>query len=95
MEQRKRSGVVLGITSFLALGLGFLLFFEVIRPFHDGNIDMPLAIGCAVAGALLALVGVVRRRGAVWLNVVALLLNVLALIAAGLIVMSLSHMPLI
>jgi hypothetical protein len=94
MEQRKRSGVVLGVTSLLALGLGFLLFFEVIRPFHDGNIDMPLAIGCAVAGALLALVGVVRRRGAVWLNVVALLLNILALIAVGLIVMSLSHMPL-
>jgi hypothetical protein len=95
MEQRKRSGLILGLSSLLSLGLGALLFFEIIRPFRDGNIDMPLAIGAASAGALLGLIGVVRRRGAVWLNILALILNVLALIAVGLIVMSLSHMPLI
>jgi hypothetical protein len=65
MEQRKRSGLILGLSSLLSLGLGALLFFEIIRPFHDGSIDMSLAIGAAGMGALLGLAGVVRRQGAV------------------------------
>ena len=94
MEQRKQSGLVLGITSLLALGIGALLFFEIIRPFHDNNIDLPIAIGAAVVGVLLSAGALILRKGAPVLNIVALVLNLAALAAVGCIVYSLSHMRL-
>lgn len=95
MERKRRAGLILGFASLAALALGVLIFFEIIRPFHDGNIDMPIAIGAGVVGALLSFGGLVLRKGAVILNAIALLLNVLALIAVALIAWSLSHMRLI
>jgi hypothetical protein len=94
MEPKKRSGLVLGLASLLALGFGALLFFEIIRPFHDNNIDIPLAIGAAVVGALLSVGALILRKGAVALNIVAPLLNLAALAVGACLVHSLSHMRL-
>jgi ABC-type uncharacterized transport system permease subunit len=69
--------------SLALLVLGLLLVFEVIRPFRDLSIDGPIAMGCWVAGALLAAVALWRRQGARAANIVALALNVLALLTMG------------
>jgi hypothetical protein len=95
MEQRKRGGLILSLTSLLALGLGALLFFEIIRPFHDNNIDIPMAIGAAVVGVLLSASALIFRKGALVLNIVALVLNLAALGIVACIIHSLSHMRLI
>lgn len=92
MEERKQSGLVLGLTSLLALGFGALLFFEIIRPFHDNNIDIPMALGAGVAGVLLSAIALILRKGALVLNIVALVLNLAALGVVACIIYSLSHM---
>jgi hypothetical protein len=69
--------------SFLLLALGALLAFEVIRPFRDLASDGPIAIGCWGLGVLLAAAGLWFRQGVFALNVAALVLNVLALLAMG------------
>ena len=90
-----RTGMILGLISLALLGLEALIFFEWIRPFRDNNIDQPLGLCFAGLGALLSLFSLLGRKGAVVLNVIALLLNVAALIAVGLLAWSLSHMRLI
>lgn len=90
----KNAGLVLGLISLLLLGFEALIFFEFIRPFHDNNIDQPLGLWGAGLGASLSLFALLRRQGAILLNVIALVLNVAALSAVGLIAWSLSHMKL-
>ena len=90
----KNTGLVLGLISLLLLGFEALIFFEFIRLFHDNNIDQPLGLWGAGLGASLSLFALLRRQGAILLNVIALVLNVAALSAVGLIAWSLSHMKL-
>lgn len=89
-----KTGLALGLTSLALLGLDALIFFEVIRPFRDNHIDQPLAFSLAGVGALLSLFSLGARKGAVILNVVAFLLNIAALVAVRLLILSLSHMRL-
>ena len=93
-QSTAKVGLTLGLVSLFLLVLEGLIFFEVIRPFHDNNIDQPLGLCGAGLGALLSLLAIWRRQGAVALNVIALLLNIAALVAVGLIAWSLSHMKL-
>ena len=90
-----KSGLVLGLISLALLGLDTLIFFEVIRPFRDGNIDQPLGYSLAGLGTLLSLFSLGARKGATALNIVAFVLNIGAIIAVGLLARSLSHMRLI
>jgi hypothetical protein len=89
-----KTGLVLGLTSLALLALDALIFFEVIRPFRDNHIDQPLAFSLAALGALLSLFSLGARKGAAILNVIALVLNVAALVAVRLLIQSLSHMRL-
>jgi hypothetical protein len=91
---RAKTGLILGLASLFLLGFEGLIFFEFIRPFRDNNIDQPLGLCGAGLGALLSLFALWRRQGAIALNVIALLLNISALVAVGLIAWSLSHMKL-
>ncbi len=93
-ELRAKTGLILGLASLLLLGVEALIFFEFIRPFHDNNIDQPLGLCVSGLGALLSLFALWRRQGAIALNLIALLLNITALVAVGLIAWSLSHMRL-
>jgi hypothetical protein len=81
MEQRDTdgSGLILGLLSLFALLFGVLVFWELIGPFHENNIDVPGAIGAAIAGAALSSTALFRRSGAMALNVVGLVLNLSAL----------------
>ena len=88
------TGLVLGLISLLLLGFEALIFCEFIRPFHDNNIDQLFGLWGAGLGASLSLFALLRRQGAILLNVIALVLNVAALSAVGLIAWSLSHMKL-
>lgn len=90
-----KTGLVLGLMSLALLGLEALIFFEVIRPFRDNNIDQPMGLCLAGLGALLSLFSLGARKGAMILNIIAFLLNIATLIAVGLIALSLSHMRLI
>jgi hypothetical protein len=90
-----KTGLVLGLTSLALLGLEASIFFEWIRPFRDNNIDQPMGLCLAGLGALLSLFSLGARKGAMILNIIAFLLNVGALIAVGLLALSLSHMRLI
>lgn len=69
--------------SFLLLALGALLAFEVIRPFRDLAIDGPIAMACWGLGVVLPALALWLRQGSFALNVTALVLNVLALLAMG------------
>jgi hypothetical protein len=69
--------------SFLLLVFGALLAFEVIRPFRDLAIDGPIALACWGIGVLLAALALWLRQGIFALNVTALVLNILALLAMG------------
>lgn len=93
-QSHPKNGLILGLVALLLFGLEGLIFFEVIRPFHENNIDQPLGLCAAGLGAFLSLLALWRRQGAVALNVVALLLNIAALVAVGVIAWSLSHMKL-
>jgi hypothetical protein len=70
--------------SLLLFACGLLLFFEVLRPFHDPDFDMPIALGCWVLGLALAAAGLWLRHGMFALNMAALVLNSLVLAALGL-----------
>ena len=89
-----KTGLILGLTSLGFLLLDALIFFEVIRPFRDNDIDQPLAFCLAGAGALLSSFSLGARKGATLLNIIALALNTAALIAVGLLARALSHMRL-
>ncbi len=69
--------------SLLLFAWGLLLFFEVVRPFRDPDIDMPIALGCWVLGLALAAAGLWLRHGMFALNIVMLVLNSLVLAALG------------
>ncbi len=93
-QPQAKAGLTLGLSSLLMLGLAALLFFEVVRPFHDNNIDQPLVLWALGLGAILSLLALCLHKGATLLNVLALVLNVTGLILVGLVVWSLSHMKL-
>jgi hypothetical protein len=69
--------------SLLLFACGLLLFFEVVRPFRDPDIDMPIAVGCWVFGVALAAAALWQRQGMFYLNLGALVLNALALAGIG------------
>jgi hypothetical protein len=73
---------------------GLLLFFEVVRPFRDLAIDGPIAMGAWSAGFLLAVIALWLRGGSRALGIVALVLNLLALVCVSAILYSLSGMKL-
>ena len=87
-------GLLFGLTSILLPGLAALIFFEILRPFHDNNIDQPIVLVALSLGAVLSALALALRKGAIIFNVLALLLNVAALIVIGLIFWSLSHIKL-
>lgn len=89
-----KTGITLGLSSLLFLGLAALIFFEFLRPFHDSNIDKPIVLWALGLGALLSSLALGLRKGAIVLNAIALLLNVIALTILGLVLWSLSHMKL-
>jgi len=60
---------------------GLLLFFEVIRPFRDLELDGPIAMGCWALGVVLPATAMWLRHRPFWLNLAALLLN--AIVLAG------------
>lgn len=70
---------ILSILSLALFTLGVLLFFEVVRPFRDLDLDMPIAIGSWSAGIVLAGIALWFRLGHPVINWAALTLNVLAL----------------
>lgn len=76
--------------SLLLFACGLLLFFEVVRPFRDPDIDMPIALGCWVLGFALAAAALWRRQGVFYLNMGALALNALALAGVGVLFIILS-----
>lgn len=96
MDQRDRggSGLILGLLSLFALLFGLLVFWELIRPFRNGSIDMKIAVAAGVLGVVLSGLALFRRKGAMILNIVALILNLSGLSAVGFILYSLSHMRL-
>ena len=65
--------------AWVCFALGMMLLFEVIRPFRDMNIDGPIALWLWGLGALVAIVALWRRQGAVVLQALALSCNLLAL----------------
>ena len=85
---------MLGLSSLLMPGLAGLIVFEFLRPFRDNNIDKPIALWALGLGALLSSLSLGLGKGATALNVIALLLNVAALILLGLVAWSLSHLKL-
>lgn len=72
---------ILSMLSLALFILGVLLFFEVIRPFRDLELDMPIAIGSWSAGIVLAGIALWFRLGHPAINWAALILNALALAA--------------
>ena len=67
------------IVSLVCAMLGFLLIFEVIRPFHDMSKDGPLAMILWGVGATVAIIGFFVRPRAIALGVAALLANLIPL----------------
>lgn len=85
-------GVALGLTGLGLLGGSTLIFFEIIRPFRDSHIDLPLAVlGCVLAASLSS-AALSFGKGARVFNVVVLVLSMLALFAIAFLVEALSHM---
>jgi hypothetical protein len=82
----------LSLLSLLLLVFAILLLFEVLRPFHDLEIDGPIALWSIIGGVVLALVAVWLRRGSRLLHVTALVLNAVALAALLVVIYGLSHM---
>jgi hypothetical protein len=89
---RSKSGVILGLAAFALLGGSALIFFEIIRPFRDSHIDLPLAVAGCVLAASLTSAALSFHKGARILNMIGLILSMLALFAIAFIIESLSHM---
>jgi hypothetical protein len=85
---------VLASIALVLLVCGLLLLFEVVRPFRDLAIDGPIAIGAWSTGFLLAVVSVWLRRGSRVLGIIALVLNLLALVCVSAVLYLLSGMKL-
>ena len=65
---------------------GLLLFFEVIRPFRDLNVDLPIALAGWALGVIVALLAVWKRAGSLWINIAAATCNFLAFAGLSLLV---------
>ncbi|HEY0368032.1 MAG TPA: hypothetical protein VGC85_00415 [Chthoniobacterales bacterium] len=85
-----RSPVLVAISTGLFV-VGVLLLIEVIRPFRDLAVDGPIALGCWFVGAVVAAISIRQRRTHIAIGIVALVLNLLALSAAGVLLFLLSH----
>lgn len=75
-----RNYLLPGLSLLLLFACGLLLFFEVVRPFRDPDIDMPIALGCWVLGLALAAAGLRLRRGMFAFNIVMLALAALGIL---------------
>ena len=53
-------------------GVGVLLFFEIIRPFHDMSIDGPLALALWGVGAALGVVSLCLKGRSLTLGIMSL-----------------------
>jgi len=71
--------------------LGVLLFFEVIRPFHNLSIDGPLALFCWGIGAALSLATLWLSGRSFILSAASLSVNVMLLLAALLVLWLIGH----
>jgi hypothetical protein len=81
---------VLAWLPVVLLAFGLLLFFEVLRPFRDLNIDLPIALGGWALGLVIALISIWKRAGNLWLNIATASCNFLAFLGLSLLV-SASH----
>ena len=91
---RRNPGLTLGLVSLAFLTFGTLVFTEVIRPFRDSHIDMPLAVIAGVISVIVSSGALHFRKGATWLNALVLLFGLLGLFFVAWIVQALSHMRL-
>jgi hypothetical protein len=87
-----KSGIILGLAAFALLGCSGLIFTEIVRPFRDNNIDLPMAVGGCVLAASLSSAALSFHMGARVLNFIGLILSLLALFAVAFIFEALSHM---
>jgi hypothetical protein len=87
-----RTGLLFGLCALAILGCSALIFFEIIRPFRDSHIDMPIAVAGCVLAASLTSAALSFHKGARILNMIGLILSMLALFAIAFIIESLSHM---
>lgn len=78
-----RSYLLPGI-SLLLFACGLLLLFEVVRPFRNPDIGVPMTVACWILGIVLSAAGMWLRVGKYYLNLVALVLNALVLVAGSL-----------
>lgn len=85
---------IANILGTLALGLsvtGGLLFWEVIRPFHDFSIDGPIALSCWGIGAMLGFVCLFLKARSLVFSIIGLAANVVPLLGALVLWWLLSH----
>lgn len=74
----KRYGI--GLAALLLATFGLLLVCEVVRPFHDPDKDMPLALFSWGTGTLVSVIGLFRAGGVralLWLSLSANLAGLL------------------
>ena len=79
-------GRVLALLPVVLFAFGLLLFFEVLRPFCDLNIDLPIALAGWALGLVVALIAIWKRAGNLWLNLGAASCNLLAFVGLSLLV---------
>ena len=72
-------------------GVGVLLFFEIIRPFHDMSIDGPLALALWGVGAALGVVSLCLKGRSLTLGIMSLVVNLMLLLAALMLLWLLAH----
>ena len=82
---------LIGIFALLLCALGVLIFFEVIRPFHEMSIDGPIALGSWSIGAALGISCFFLKGRSLTLSVLSVMANVLPLLAALALFWVLSH----
>ena len=83
------------IAGFVCAALGFLLIFEVVRPFRDPARDGPLAMILWGIGATVAIVTFFLQPRAIALSVVALLANLIPMFAVTAVLVFLGRSTLI
>jgi len=87
-----KGGLWLGLFALTILGCSALIFTEIVRPFRDNNIDLPMAVAGCVLAASLTSAALSFHKGARILNFIGLILSLLALFATAFIFEALSHM---
>ncbi len=93
-SSHSRLGIFFGLISLALLGLATLIFFEILRPFRDGGIDLPMAVAFVIGSAAFSSAAITFGKGAAVLNWIALIVSMLALFGVALLFQALSHMKL-